>query len=59
MNPEDAVWAGWTGLQCALCAYAVISPDTDEGILEMMYFHMANKHPGTTWADAEGKVHHT
>jgi hypothetical protein len=59
MNPEPSEWTGWTGLQCALCRYSVISPDTAEGILELMYFHMQNKHPGTPWMDSSGRVHHT
>ena len=59
MSPEHPVWAGWNGLQCPLCGHAVLSPDTDEGILELMYFHMSNAHPGTQWTDGSGKVHHT
>jgi hypothetical protein len=33
----------------------VLSPDTQEGVVELMWLHMAQDHPGVSWMDATGR----
>jgi hypothetical protein len=49
----------WVGLQCGVpdCEYSVLSPDTTEGVEELMMLHIMTKHPGQRWQDSRGRVH--
>lgn len=58
MMPEPRAvppFPGWNGLMCAICAYAVLSGDTQEGVVELMWLHMTQAHPGVSWQDAAGR----
>jgi hypothetical protein len=49
---------GWTGLVCGLGdGYAVLSPDTEEGLAELMHLHMVTAHPGQAYMDSRGVIH--
>ena len=47
----------WVGMQCGLCEYAVVSPDTREGCEELMMLHINESHPGISWLDSKGRMH--
>lgn len=49
----------WTGLACGTgCGYAVLSPDTMEGVRELMCLHMIAAHPEIErWFDDRGVMH--
>jgi hypothetical protein len=56
-SPQGYPMPGWNGLMCAFCSWAILSPDTAEGLVELMWLHMAQNHPGTPWTDTQGRKH--
>jgi hypothetical protein len=54
---EESMIPSYNGLACACCSYAVLSGDTSEGLVELMWLHMAQVHPGIPWIDAQGRRH--
>lgn len=47
----------WIGLACSVCEYGVFSPDTRDGVPELMWLHMTTAHPEVRWMDSDGRIH--
>lgn len=45
------------GLACNLCEYKVLSPDTPEGVPELMWLHMITDHRGARWMGEDGRIY--
>jgi hypothetical protein len=54
VNPHQS--DHWVGMACNLCEYAMLSPDTMEGVKELMVLHLRTAHPEARWVDSRGRV---